>query len=87
MNEFGHLFLGGSHDIGQVSPREAHREHIGLPEGQTTLDILDHNRRGSGGERQNRNVGEQLAHLDDTQERRAEIIAPLRDAMSLVHSD
>ena len=81
------LILLIHHKIGEIGTLETLLEDILRLEVETQLDVLDHFRRGSGGERQHGDLREYLADLRDFEVWRTEIITPLRNAMRLVHGN
>ena len=80
------LVLAAAYDIGEVGPLEAAPEQQPLPEAELVHDVLRHLRRGRGREGDHGRIHE-LAQRADLQVIRAEVIAPLRDAVRLVHDD
>ena len=79
--------FGVRHAIGQVGASEALLQQPFLPEAQFRLDVVGHLRRGGGGQRQDWGLGKLGSYLGDSQVGGAEIVAPLRDAVRLVHHD
>ena len=78
--------LGPADDIGQVGAFEASFEQVAPFESQSVLDIVRHRRRSRGRKGDDRSV-HQFPQFADAQVVRPEIIAPLGDAMCLVHHD
>ena len=73
-------------DIGQVFPGETGLQQVFLPEGELLHDVVRDfrgRRRGQG----DHGRGNALADLSDRKVVRAEVIAPLGDAVGLVHDD
>ncbi len=73
------------HDVGKIFPPETLGEDVGSGEFQTELDVLRHPRRGGRRQRQNRHRREELPNFGNSEVRRAEIIAPLGNAVRLIH--
>ena len=80
------LVLAVAHDIREVGPLETAPQQQPFPEAELVHDVLRHLRRSRGREGDHRHV-HQFAQRADFQIIRAEIIAPLRDAVRLVHDD
>ena len=78
------LVLGAADAVGEVGTCEAAAQDVGLGEVEVAHDVLGHERRGRGGERQHRHAGKLAAQLGDAQVGGAEVVAPLRDAVGLV---
>ena len=87
MDKFSDLFLGGTHDIGQVLTGETHREDIRDLKAKAPLYVFHNDGCCRCRQRQHGNAREKFPHLGDTQERRSEVVAPLRDAVCLVHDN
>ena len=79
--------LGLAHHVDEVLALETHREDVLRTESEPLLNVIDDLRRGRGRERQHRHVvgRKQLPNPRYPKVGRTEIVAPLRDAMSLVH--
>ena len=74
-------------DICQVASCKTHLQDILLAELQPLLYVPCHLRSGRSRKRKDGTVGEELSNLRYLQIRRAEIIAPLADAMCLIDRD
>ncbi len=87
MQQLALLVVGAPHDIADVvagkRPRvQRRRVHV-----QLLGDVGHHARCGRGGEREHGHAGQCVAQIGQPQVRRAEVVAPLRDAVGLVDHD
>ena len=73
--------------IGQVRTIEARDVAAWFVQLEMLDDVLAHAIRGRGGERHERNLRKQLAQLGNLPVLGTKIVAPLTDAMRLVHCD
>ena len=87
MDEFQVLVGRWPHHVGEVGPGEAHLDDIGLAKTQLLLNVVHHLRRGGGREGQHRDIGLEAAQVGYAKIGRPEVVAPLRDAMGLIHRD
>ena len=76
--------LGATHYVGEIRAIETHLDDIRLGKEQLVLYVPDHIPGGSGSESQHRHIRQQAPHFGYLEVRRAEIISPLRYAMSLI---
>ena len=83
------LFLaGGLHDLeAQVRPVDAGVDDVHARPPELLADVLDHVGDRGGGEREHRRIAELLQRIADLQEGGPEVVAPLRDAVRLVHHE
>ena len=85
-----HLFclvFRWAHHVDEVLALETHGDDVLFLEPQLVLNVVHHLWRGSGGERQNgHRVGDDVAQLGNLLIGRAEVVAPLRNAMGLIHT-
>ena len=90
-DQFVGLVVGVTDQIGQILALERHAEYVesGFPRfsGQFGADVIYHLRCGRSGECQDRDAGQQLADVGNFEVGRAEVVAPLRDAMRFVNGD
>ena len=85
VDELGLFVVAALDGVGQVGAGEALAEDVGGAEMELLLNVVDGARGGRGGEGQHGDVGqERLADFGDAEVRGAEIVAPLRDAVTLV---
>ena len=89
VQEFGLLVVGAAHHVAQVRAGEAHAEHAAALRVETELraDVFHHARRGRGCERQYGHTGQYGADGRYLEVGGTEVVAPLRDAVRLVHGD
>ena len=78
------LVVNLAHKVDEVFALETLAENVALAEFELVLNIVDHLRRGGGGDCQHRNIGNQAADFGNLKVRRPEIVAPLRYAVRLV---
>ena len=81
------LVHGAAHDIRKVRACKTHLIYVGRAKLELALDVLHHGGSGRGGQCEDGNLGQQLPYLRYLQVGRAEVVAPLADAVGLVHSD
>ena len=81
------LFLGIADHVAEVLAGKAHAEHAVVAEVEVAADVVDDEGRGRGREGERGHAGQLLAHLRNAQVVGAEVVAPLRDAVRLVHGD
>jgi hypothetical protein len=74
---------------GQVQVRtvKALHDHLRIAHAEQLEDLLAHGRGGGGGEREHRRMAERLDRRADAQVVGAEVVAPLRDGVRLVHHE
>ena len=78
------LVVGVADAVRKVGTCEAAPQDMRFGEPQVAHDVFGHEFRGRSRERQHRDTGQLLAQLGDAQVRRAEVVAPLRDAVGFV---
>ena len=83
------LVGGVAHHVGKVLPLETHAEDVEvcIPLRQFLLYILYDGWGGGGREGKHGGMGHQLAYLGYLQVGRAEVVAPLRDAVGFIDRD
>ncbi len=79
------LVIRMPHGVREIRARETAAQDVRLGKSQTLHYILRHQCRGRGGKGQHGGVGNESPYLGDPEIRRAEIVAPLRYAVRLVH--
>ena len=87
VQQFARLVFRPSDHIGQVLSLEAHAEHILVGEAEACLNVLHHFGRGGGRQGQYGYAGQEVADFGNLQVGGPEVIAPLRDAVALVHGN
>ena len=84
-NELAQLVVATADEVGEVGSGEALAEDIGGAETELLLHVVDGLRGSRSGEGQHGDVGrERLADLGNAEVGGPEIVAPLRDAVTLV---
>ena len=76
-----------AHDVGEVRPGETHADGVLPAEAEALLYVVDDGGGGGGCQGQHGTPGQQAAHGGDVEVGRAEVVAPLRDAVCLVDGD
>ena len=79
------LVVGAADAVRKVGASETAAQDVRLGEFEVAHDVLGHQFRGRGGERQHGDSGELFAQFGDAQVRGAEVVAPLRDAVGFVN--
>ena len=87
MNQFLVLVACVAHHICKILALEAHAEHVLLAESESVLYVVYHLRSCRGGESKHRHTGLQRSYVGYLKIRGAEVVAPLRYAVSLVDGD
>ena len=85
MDEFPKLVFCMPDNVSQIFPLKTHTESILFPESQLALDVLDHFGCSRGRQGKNRDVRQDFTDFRNPGVRRPEVIAPLGDAVRLVH--
>ena len=76
-----------SYHINQVFALETHREHVLLLKAETVLNVINHSWSGGGNQCQHRHViGNQTAQIGYLKIGGTKVIAPLGDAVRLIHA-
>ena len=85
MHQIGQFVFAVLHNVGEICSCKTHTKYALFSKTKLRLNVVHHEVGCRGSERKNRHIGQQLTNHFHLQIRRAKIIAPLRDAVRLIH--